>query len=115
MKRCKYQIPNTEECGECKEGYYLMNRKCYSCDKSCLKCNNDKSCISCNNGYYRLENENSNTLCKLYSEFNNCESDNYMTNKGCIKCKEGYYKTDKYECQICNLTNNKCNTCDDNK
>ena len=56
MKRCKYQIPNTEECGECKEGYYLMNSKCYLCDKSCLKCNNDKSCISCNNGYYKIEN-----------------------------------------------------------
>ena len=72
---------------------------CYLCDKSCLKCNNDKSCISCNNGYYKIENENdtninsNSELCKLYSEFNNCESDNYMTSKGCIKCKEKYYKT----------------------
>ena len=50
---------------------------------------------------YIQQDKNTSKLCKSYSEFQNCESDNYMTDSGCIKCKERYFRTNNNECSLC--------------
>ncbi|ELP84797.1 protein serine/threonine kinase, putative [Entamoeba invadens IP1] len=92
-------------CTQCKDGFYINNKRCATCDNTCYTCNGNSSsnCLSCNLGRYLKYNNNC-EICDIncLDNPNNCD-----VIKGCTKCAVGYFVNAK----TCKSCDSQCRTC----
>lgn len=114
--------PCSDDCSNCKSGFYLENSNCYSCPDGCLDCESSTSCSSCEEGFRLLSG-----LCQACSaSCETCESGYYLNSKSqctscqayctictsesdCSKCQDSYY-LDKNTCKPCPMYCSACNS-----
>ncbi|KAL4438373.1 hypothetical protein ABPG74_009412 [Tetrahymena malaccensis] len=101
-------------CTSCKDGWYLLDGKCYQCSDRCQTCEKNATlCTSCNNQYFLENNEciqchNSCLTCfGISTNCTSCQqgfSKDPMTglciNNG-LQCKSNEYLDKYYQCQKC--------------
>lgn len=86
---CLTCYTTTNNCTNCKAGYYKSGSTCKQCASGYYSNANATTCTKCANGYYSQAGASSCTKCS--TKFANCKLCNY--NK-CIECEEGYKLSD---------------------
>lgn len=118
---CEYgclSCSNSQNCLQCKDGFYLSNGDCFHCDVGCNKCIALQKCTECLDGFYIAEKNGNFVICDSCPP--NCKSCNFVNEDFvCNSCFDGYFLKEgecakcNSPCATCSSSETKCDSCID--